>query len=177
MKALVLGDASCVMTDADAALKLFKPDAIFATNNIGLRWKGHVDVWCTLHPLKCTDWPGMQAAVETRVNSGRNRPELWAHNMKGGVDFRTSDWGGSTGLLAVKIAMEKGFGRIVLAGVPLSSELAHYYNPGRPWKSATNFHRAWRKRMMWLGPRVRSMSGWTRELLGPPTAEWLSEDG
>lgn len=174
-RCLILGDARNVRADAAGAFELFTPDAIFATNNIGLHWEGQVDFWVTLHPMPCHDWVGMASALEKRAQAGRNAPECWAHNHKGGVPNRSSDWGGSTGLLAVKIAREKAFDKIVLAGVPMSSELGHFYDK-KPWGSANGFRRAWQSRVKMIGPFVRSMSGWTRELFGEPTAEWLAAE-
>lgn len=175
-RCLILGDAASVYEDAQKAFELFTPDAIIATNNIGIHWQGHVDIICSLHPGPCADWVGVSAAIEQRVKAGRNRPETWGHQCRGGIENRTSDWGGSTGLLAVKIALEKSFDRIVLAGIPMMQEGAHFYSRHRKWAGCNKFRRAWTRRIAWLRPRVKSMSGWTMELLGPPTVEWINAE-
>lgn len=174
---LVLGDARTVREDASEAFKLFTPDAIFACNNIGIHWEGDVEVWTSLHPGPCHDWVGMAAAIEQRLAAGRNKPEIWGHQCRGGIENRSSDWGGSTGLLAVKVAREKGYDRIVLAGVPMSPELGHFYEPRRQWGSARRFHGAWRRHLSMLKPFVRSCSGWTREMFGAPDESWLAGNG
>lgn len=171
--ALVLGDAACVYEDAEAALGMFTPAAVFATNNIGIYWP-HVDHWCTLHVGPCHDWIGIVAAMNKRVADGRNRPKTWAHQEKAGVDHKTRDWSGSSGLLAVKVALEHGFDRIVVAGVPLTSCDAHFYSKHKSWDAAGHFQRGWRRNLNAIAPCVRSMSGWTKDLLGAPTEEWLN---
>jgi len=72
----------------------------------------------------------------------------------------------------VRCLLEIGCERIVLAGIPMSAEYAHYYNPGQ-WTQAHMYHKGWKKHLDKIAPYVRSMSGWTRELLGAPDEEWL----
>lgn len=174
MFGLVLGDANCVYEDAAAALKLFKPDAIAATNNIGKDWEGRVDYWCTLHPMPCTDWVGIVEAMRRRLEAGRNRPQTWAHKIAAGVDKALPDWAGSSGLLAVKVLLWEGCTHIVGAGVPLHREGAHYYT-SRPWETASSFRQGWEKHANLVAPRFRSMSGWTQHRFGAPTKAWFKE--
>ena len=177
--ALVLGDAKCVWEDAERALEMFEPDAIAATNNMGIKWPGRVDYWCTLHVPKCKDWVGISAAIKQRVSAGLNRPQVWSHraNPGAGVDrFTGADWAGSTGALCVKVLRGEGFDRIVLAGVPMNREGGHFYDDA-PWKSAHAYQNGWRRRLPEIASFVRSMSGWTQELLGAPTPEWLTDEG
>ncbi len=173
--ALLLGDAACVHADAAAAYAMLKPDAIAATNCIGFDWPGRVDYWFTLHPKSIGVWPGMPGALRRRENAGLNRPQTWAHKSGLGIDRHTPDWGGSTGLLAVKGLRQLRFNRIVLAGVPMSPEQNHYYE-GTGWSHATHYRKGWREHRDEIAPFVRSMSGWTREIFGAPTAEWLTPD-
>jgi len=166
--ALVLGDANCVYEDAEAALKLFTPDLVAATNNIGIDWEGQLDHWFTLHPTECADWVGMEMAVARRVREGRNRPITWAHKAAKGIDQVSDDWGGSTGLFAVKNLRHIGCEKIILAGVPMTSDGAHYYSKTL-WSKAHMYHKGWRNHYDEIAPYVRSMSGWTQELLGAPS--------
>jgi hypothetical protein len=175
LTALILGDGACVREDAAAALELFEPFNTIACSNIGIDWEGPVHIWATLHPSPCKDWIGIVEAVNKRVSLGRNRPQIWGHQPRVGIDFATRDWGGSTGLFAVKVALERGFQKIVLAGVPMETHHGHYYAKNIPWTSAPNFHRGWKQNHGKIADSVRSMSGWTRELLGAPTVEWLQE--
>jgi hypothetical protein len=82
---------------------------------------------------------------------------------------------GSSGLFAVKVAMEAGYDRIILAGVPMQVEGAHFFNAS-PWGEVGSFTEAWKIALPRIAPHVRSMSGWTKDLLGYPSFEWLAGD-
>lgn len=84
-------------------------------------------------------------------------------------------WGGSSGLLCVAVAFELNVERIVLAGVPLMKTAKHYDND-RNWDEARAYQWAWERRRPQMLGRVKSMSGWTRDLLGGPEGEgWLGD--
>jgi len=151
---------------------MFEPDAIAATNNMIIRWPNRLDYAVTLHPEAVTDWVGIQKAIKQRRLDGKNIPEVWAHKAHPGVDKVTKDWRGSTGLLAVKVLREEGFERIVLAGVPMSASEAHFYSSDR-WKTANAYHKGWLDHKAELAPYIRSMSGWTQRIFGPPDQEFL----
>ena len=85
-------------------------------------------------------------------------------------------WLGTSGLYGVQIALEElGFDGVILAGVPIDAAAgtlcAH--------SLMTDADRVERYRPEWMlalptiGARTRSMSGWTREILGEPTSQWL----
>ena len=171
-RALVLGDAACVFADASAALDLSPFEAIAACNNMIVRWQGHLDYAISLHPEPAPDWNGLRAAIKARTDRGFNRPEVWSYKPANCVDRWTPDWAGSTGLLAVKVLLELGFDRIVLAGVPISEAEGHFYDP-KPWNAARIFRRGWLGHLEEIRANTRSMSGWTAEQLGMPSAEWL----
>ena len=92
---LILGGAECVFDDAEAALKLFEPDIIIAVNDIVLTWKGRIDILVTLHPEKF-------AAKAIAAHPGI---VVWSHQLKSDAHRMIKDWGGSSGLLAVKVAL------------------------------------------------------------------------
>lgn len=167
MRCLILGDADGVRDEAAEAMRRRRFDAVFAVNNIGIDWP-HVDVWASLHPEAVENWCGLGRGLQLRANAGLNRPETWAHKPYRGVDRSTPDWGGSSGLFAVKVALEAGFDEIVLAGIPMS-ETPHFYTD-RPWNHAPRYRRAWEARIEELRPVLRSMSGWTKEMFGAPDA-------
>jgi hypothetical protein len=80
---------------------------------------------------------------------------------------------GSSGLFAVEIALRLGYERLVLCGIPLTGRTTIQENgeeerlrKGQPF--IASFRDAWVRDFELLSPHVRSMSGWTRELLGGP---------
>lgn len=175
LSALILGDAKCVYDDADAALELFTPDIVAATSNIGSTWDGRVDHWFTLHPAPCTDWVGIEEATRRRILDKRNLPVIWSYKAARGIDrVTTPDWAGASGLLAVKGMRELGCAKIVLAGVPMTKGGGHYYDQ-KEWMQAEHYHKGWMNHLQEIAPFVRSMSGWTRELLGLPDPSWLAK--
>jgi len=172
--ALVLGGASCVWDDATAAMELVEPDAVFAVNDIGARWAGPLVGWVTLHPEKMAGWRSERArrgfpAAREHVGHELGQP---------GIDRATSylwpdmNASGSSGLFAVKVAMEAGFDRIILAGIPMQAAGAHFFNSA-PWGEVGAFTEAWKTALPRIAPLVRSMSGWTAQLLGKPDRNWL----
>jgi len=169
--ALVLGGASSVWNDAASALSLYRLDLTIVINDMIGAWLGQVDIAVTLHPEKADKW------IRQRRLTGANMDfETWAHARKPGspkIDHTTDDWGGSSGLFAVKVALECGCDRIVLAGVPMSADDAHFFD-SKPWNEASAYHKAWLAHQSEIAPYVRSMSGWTAELLGRPDASWLA---
>lgn len=172
--ALILGGASSVWTDSAKALDLFRPDLTIAVNDMIGAWAGNLDIAATLHPEFLHRW------LNERRRNGFNEPQTWAHKASGPngkvearIDRTTDDWGGSSGLFAVKVALECGCDRIVLAGVPMSADGAHFFDPAK-WEEANAYHKAWLNHQAELAPFVRSMSGQTKEWLGFPTREWLA---
>jgi len=172
--ALVLGGAACIHTDIEGALMLFTPDLIIAINDIGMIYK-NVDHWVTKHPAKFPGW------IKGReVNKLPPVPTLWTSDHRkipgGYVIHRTESNDGGSGLLAVRVAVHKlGCTKVVLAGVPLQRQDAHYFSVGIPWKEAGIYRRGWVQAKK-LHPFIKSMSGWTKEILGAPTVEWLASE-
>lgn len=180
MIALILGSAECVDEDADAALALFDPDSVIAINDMIARWHGSIDHAVSLHVENLPGWMKARAAVQA------DRPIVWSHSgarsqgrLSQVADRLLDDWKGSSGLFAVAVARELGM-RAVLCGVPMASML---HVPGnsaetwgrKPWpqKQVDNYRDAWRSRRADIEPFVRSMSGWTAELLGLPDGAWM----
>ena len=154
--AAVLGSASCLGDDIMRLLD-FGPwgGLVIAVNETGVFYTGHIDHWVTLHGEKL-DW--------------------WReHRTVGNQDYVpwvVPSCDGSSGAAAVLVARDElQCERIVLCGVPMDN--SRHIRRG-PWSAYDN-HRAWWERSDLTA--VRSMSGWTRELLGAPTRAWLNATG
>ncbi len=166
--ALVLGGAACVVADFEAALDLGEFAGVVGCNHIGIHWPGRLDAWCSLHADR----------LKRPWVAGRARRGLPPHKALLGMGdtdhhFPGQTEPGSSGLFALKVALvDLGFDRAVLCGVPLSPDAAHFDDP-RSWNAAGQYHPGWRQALPQIAVRVRSMSGWTAELLGHPTPEWI----
>jgi hypothetical protein len=111
--------------------------------------------------------------LQTRSRRGYPQPtQIWTHRP-GFPAYITQDWGGSTGLLAVKVALfELKLDVAILCGVPMSA-VGNHYRRHQPWGVCDTFHRGWNSHHDELKGRVKSFSGWTAERLGQPTLEFL----
>jgi hypothetical protein len=141
----------------------------FVCNDMIAQFPEPIDHAVTLHPGKLRGW-----LRERRDRIGTVPVRTWCHrgNVVGFTDS-TPDWGGSSGLFAVKIAREQGHERIILAGVPMTVEGSHFRRRER-WAAAHGFRPAWQRRADELAPFVRSLSGWTQEIFGAPDQAWLA---
>lgn len=169
LRALVLGSAGTLEADRAAALQLFEPDVVIACNHAARDEPGRVDHWATMHPEQFPSWLAVRAAAG-REPAGR----LWhaRHHVSAVDSTPIESWGGSSGLLCVAVAFEIGCSHVVLAGVPMV-KMSRHYDDARPWMEARRYWPVWERRRPLLEPRVRSMSGWTCDLLGAPTRDWI----
>jgi hypothetical protein len=161
MRALVVGGASCVWDDLAALGLHFGP--VLVVNDIGTVHPGRIDHWCTLHAEKLESW-----RLARWRNGGNGDYTTWGRPEKPGTDRTLAYWTrGSSGLFAVGVALELGAHEVVLCGVPMDGR-PHYFDSAA-WDSFRLYRETWVKRAPLLWERgVYSMSGWTRELLGPP---------
>lgn len=174
--ALVVGGATCVWDDHQAALLLFTPDIIVVTNDIGTVYPHEIDAWASYHVDLLINWSqkrlsnGLPPAKELWTTSHIQPHPRWEHVK------RHNQKGGSSGLLSTQVALTKA-DKVVLAGVPMNPTMAHWRDKGgrgKVWKEAEKYHKTWLKHIQSdFGDRVRSMSGWTADKLGHPTEEWL----
>lgn len=171
--AFVLGGANTLAYDLLVARDLVKPDTIIAANHAGRDYQGRLDHWCTLHTELMPEW------IEHRRRHGRSDAgQLWTSNTKTipsehrALYRHVPSWNGSSGLLAVQVALELGYDRVILCGVPLD-KTAEHYNYGGKWMDAPRYRSAWTKNLKAMQGKVKSPSGWTKRLLGEPNGEWI----
>lgn len=177
--ALVIGSAECVHDDRARALALFADAGVTVDeevfiNGIGRDWPGSVDNFATMHVELVEKW------MRERKAKGLPTPgQLWCPDgrdvavKKSSFKYRTvPSWGGSSGLLAVTVALEGlGCDRVVCCGVPLTR--TPHFDRKANWQDAKRYHYAWERKLPVIRDKARSMSGWTRGLLGEPTVAWL----
>ena len=180
LRILCVGSAACMRADLAEAAVLGVSEAegwvVVAVNHAGRDWPGELPHWASFHCELFPRWiPERQAAGRTPAG------ELWTGEHRGqppGLSLkRAPNWGGSSGLLAVSVALKLRAERVVCCGIPLDHEQGHFDKPEVKWRDATNYRRGWVSHQVEMADRVRSMSGWTAGLLGRPDAEWLAAPG
>lgn len=173
--AFVLGGAKTLREDLNYALALLdgQPDTWIACNHAGRDLVGTLDHWCTLHTEKMPAW------IEQREERGLGPVgTFWTSNVKTippeheNLYQKVVSWDGSSGLLAITVALHLGYEKIILCGIPLDKKEEHYDYPG-VWMDAPRYRSAWSKHLSEMNGLVKSPSGWTALLLGEPTKEWL----
>lgn len=154
---------------------------IVAVNDAGWTWRAPIDHWCSLHPQRFYEW-------QKKALSFRDPPKLWTTQvaMQGlelgkdvPQDIEIIDppiWGkgssGSSGLLGVQVALAFAK-RVILCGIPLDGSGYVDGASGTVPQQFLSFRPAWEKLPPEVKARIRSQSGWTRDLLGAPTRRWI----
>ncbi len=180
--ALVVGSASCLWDDVSAAKSLCKFDAVYCVNETGIQWPEAFDVWATLHPEFMGDYKAQRASRGLPNGYQVVAPpdkELGTVGKNLKADRRISylypgmNSSASSGGYAAKVALEDGHDRVVLAGVPMNN--SEHFRRGEAWSQCGAFTIGFEQSVPFFAGRVRSMSGRSKELLGAPSAGWLTE--
>jgi hypothetical protein len=88
------------------------------------------------------------------------------------VTHMIEDWRGSSGMFGARVALHLGFEKIILCGVPMDPTLGNVRGTVK-WDGCSQFIAGWIDHHQELAPHVRSWSGWTKDRLGAPDAEFL----
>ena len=161
-------------------------DVMAIGRSIGLH-NGHpVDHWANVDSDSSVNWAQNLPKVSRKqdipirhtLGSCKGFDIDW--DIDGDIPWDVSEiiWHGSTALFAVLAGIAMGYDQMVLAGVPLDSKGHWYFDqqkyPGPPWTYQT--YQAWFEFAETPeAKQVRSMSGYTKTLLGQPTKTWLSK--
>jgi hypothetical protein len=172
--AFVIGGASCVWHDWNRARFLCVPDVSVLINDMGVDYPGAVDLWVSYHQNLLAEWIkkrkklGLPDATKHFVGPGRCRK-----GVPGAKVIKVH--GGSSGLLATYAALKEHATHVILTGVPLDTQQGHVLGKykGEGWPDGKNYQGHWKRDFKALRGKVRSMSGFTRDLLGEPTLDWL----
>ena len=174
--AFVLGGADTLYADLERAAALVTPDTYVATNHAGRDWPGELPHWVTHHTENMPGW------IDERRDAGRpDALQFWTSNTKtippehATLYHHVPAWDGSSGLLAVTVALHLGYQRVILCGVPLDIHFAHYDDEAL-WQEASHYRGAWNDHMHEMLGKVKSFNGWTALKLGEPTQEWINGD-
>lgn len=180
--ALVVGCAANVWDDVAKARAMCEFNAIYCVKLAGVHWPDSFNVWVTLHPEFMDVYEEQRKALSYPFGYEIVAPldtEVGMHGKKGNIARRVSyrypgmTSSASSGIYAAKVSLEDGFDRVVLAGVPMDGSIDHFTR-GKPWAQRDSFIRGFEKSLPFIKDSVRSMSGYTKEILGAPSPEWLA---
>lgn len=188
--ALVLGGADCLESDMEKALSLIggQPDIVVACNEAGYMWPGHLDAWVTVHARFFTTkrWREERSKRElpqAQRHVGHHEAVNGQLAAKGGLtdDLEVSHYSfpgqtrcGSSGMFALKYALvDLGADRAIMCGIPMT-QTPHFFDP-KNWTpgAVRGFRRVFKSIPEQYLPRIRSVSGWTREQFGGPE-DWYA---
>lgn len=176
---IIVGSAHCVADDIAACLStIHHPPSTVSFMLIGLdavdKYIGYADYFATYHPVD------IEPAYERRDACGGNTDYVviantqYADQEKGHhlvdmiVPFKPPS--GSSALLGTLAAIKLRYKKIILCGCPLTGK----NDKGEDY---AHYQKGWIAVGQQVKDYVRSMSGWTREYLGAPTEEWITEGG
>lgn len=167
---LVLGGAVGVWTEHDEARILAPSSKIIAVNDAGAL-APHLDAWATLHPENFHKWQDKR-----KDRCGNDDYQAFSIDNQGPWAKAKDRWEGSSGLFAAQIALERlGASGVILCGCPLTKTGRHFFDKNNEWDDAEIYRKGFKAAFPVIKASVRSMSGWTRELLGAPSAQWLAD--
>lgn len=164
-RAIIIGGGKNVWQEFNDLGSVKDDAAIIAINDAGYVYPYQLDYWVTLHPEKFSKWKAQRQASGfdmgfISIGYGAPKDNFYQYF----TDEMSDDWGGSSGLFAVKVAIEKGFDEIILCGVPMNGDINAFR--GKEWTEFETYRQGWKNKLDLLRGRVYSQSGWTRELLG-----------
>ena len=157
--------------DLEAAQKILTEFDVAAVNDAGVEFSGHLSFWATLHQEKFAIWQRHRA--QRRRDMGCLMVSRRKHANTRIDRVVPERWRGSSGLYAVQVAMTLGYTRMVLCGIPMD-KTPHFFR-NEAWQAASRYRLGWKDAVSEIHEHVRSMSGWTRGLLGAPSVEWLTQ--
>lgn len=167
----VLGGAKSVWDEFQTGRALLGDLPVIGTNHAGRVYREEMVAWASLETSLMETW------VADRNREGHPMPARIVSNKPGRVITDVINWFlpgqeelGSSGLLAVHAAIEFGFDRVYLCGVPLTPDGEHFNYSGT-WTAAYTHHPGWVQCYPFLKGKVQSFSGWTAQVFGYPTCD------
>lgn len=184
---LVLGSAPCLFSDLESALALRPGAKVMAVNeacgaveHIDHMLAGHCDKADLFRDYRLKKFPGAKdVPIHASRRGGFFEPSCVTHWWRNVIVGGTSAW------KAARIGVGMGFDEIIFCGCPL--DLSGYFNPnetkgfrhecrrvGEPLDGGAMSQLTIRYRKEFVrnaerfGHNVRSMSGWSRDILGAP---------
>lgn len=168
---IIIGGARCVWNDYLELKATGFDGSIMAVNDVGMYFDGPLNHWVSMHASYLAHW------VALRKGHSMMGHECLTHTRESYPGIRVywdiQNYGFESGLFAAQVALCLGYDQIVLCGIPQDGS-GHFFDP--PWinsgehgdKNSLKSFRNIVENAPELRQRVRSMSGFTKELFGGP---------
>lgn len=171
---LIVGSAPCVFEDIDKFKELGIEHDTICINASPEAWGRECEHWCAVDvgPMYSYGKLIKERYPEVIRHAPNISPEKYDRFFDVFWDGIGTD-GGTSGKFAVDIAIELGYEKIIIVGVPLSEDGKHFNDqPDSKWQDGV--WAAWANfASSRNAERVKSYSGFTRKILGEPHEEWL----
>lgn len=162
-RVLVCGSARCLWDDL-ARVPHGQGYDVMAINFAGLFLPRRLNHWVSLHGVLFDSLRGGRAYMQRHLD--KRAPPYITHalNPRTTVDHVWRDTiGQDSGLYGVRIALMLGYEEVLLAGMPVDGT-GHFYEDPRVAHIGFESRPQWERFAKVFAGRVRSLSGWTREL-------------
>ncbi len=167
--AIILGSARCLFEDYDKAKSIMPEHDLIAVNMSGICYPNIVHL-VSLHSERIAGF--WAVAMQDNGRHITTHGQQLMDKVENAWSFEQNS--GSSALYACRIALQLGYKRILLCGVPLTPDRRFYDGWGRNSEigdRATEI--AWDMAKGEFG-NARSMSGKTADILGIPTEGWAN---
>ena len=181
---IIVGSGRCVWEDLEQLhtrthKEIF--DDVMCINDMIMYYPGNIAhcVSCDA-PMLPKWWAARRPPYQSAFSNPVRFHSVSTYEGIRGVELHDFQGGGTSGLLACKVAIDLGYNDIILCGVPIDNS-GHFWEA--PW-GKTNFQREiadltgrvrgdgrryWTKaNEKWFDGKIKSMSGNTRLILGAP---------
>jgi len=161
---LLIGRSPEWLSDFEKASKLFEEYSVMAIGGNCL-YEDYIDFLATYHERDI-----LLYQPKRRLKKLNTDYKVIHHEKRENVDIIIpyKPPSGSSALLGSLASIKLGYDKIVLCGCPLEGK-------NEKKSSYSIFWKGWKANFEEVKDKVRSMSGWTKELLGEPTGQWISQ--
>jgi len=161
---MVYGSAPCGEIDR-AALETILNEFDVMAIGLDCPYEGHIHFFATYHfldiPVYKMKRDHFKGNMDFKVIGHKHRPEI-------DIFEEHKEPSGSSTLLGVVAAIKLGYTKIILCGCPMEGDNKKYGST--PYN---HFQKGWISRLSEIYLHTRSMSGFTKQILGHPTKEWV----
>jgi len=168
--AIIVGSGPCIHADLGALGDLARGAVVFAVNDMVSLLERPIHHGVSHHPEKLVLWAALRAHA-TGHPKGEGRVTTHASKAHDGINRAWPQFhsgGGSSSLLAVRIALALGHPRVIVCGVPLDGSGYLWGERAAGHYDYTRYRKDWMRAADELRGRVTAPSGYLRELLGAP---------